>query len=216
MDDGSTDDTREIVGTLAATAPEIRLIAAPHGGISKTRNTSLRAMSSDTDFVAFLDADDLSPAGRLARDAAALEADPSVQFIYSKIRFFDLEDPERLAPSETSHAVDGWIGQLGQAMFRREVLEKAGPFDETLQQSEDLDLWLRIFAEQPKYAISEEVGVYYRKNHGSITENRRQFRQELMRTLFRHRKRQPKLGELGLPRGFISADHMAELKTWVK
>lgn len=216
VDDGSTDSTRDAIDALAATAPEIRLICVPHGGISKARNTALRATRPDTDLITFLDADDLSPAGRLARDAALLKADPSLQFVYSKIRFFDLEDAEHLAPSATSHAVDGWIGQLGQALFRREVLEAAGPFDETLQQSEDLDLWFRIFAEQPKYAVTEEIGVYYRKNHGSITENRRQFRQELMRTLFRHRKRQPKLGELGLPQGFISADHMAELRTWVK
>jgi glycosyltransferase involved in cell wall biosynthesis len=216
VDDGSTDQTRDVIGALAATAPEIRLICATHGGISCARNTALRAMAPDTDLVGFLDADDLSPAGRLARDAAVLAADPSIQFVYSKIRFFDEEDSELLAPSATSHAVDGWIGQLGQALFRREVLERAGRFDETLRQSEDLDLWLRIFAEEPKYAILEDVGVFYRKNHGSITENRRQFRQELMRTIFRHRKRQPRLGELGLPRGFISADHMAELKTWVR
>jgi glycosyltransferase involved in cell wall biosynthesis len=216
VNDGSVDGTGDIVSAMAAEAREIRLVAVPHGGISKARNAALKAMAPDADLVTFLDADDLSPEGRLARDVAILKADPGLQFVYSKLRFFDREDPDRLAPSAQSHIVDGWIGQLGQALFRRQLLERAGPFDETLQQLEDLDLWLRIFGDPPKYAVSDELGVFYRKNHGSVTDNRRQFRQDLMKTVFRHRRRQPQLGELGLPKGFINADHMAELRSWVK
>jgi glycosyltransferase involved in cell wall biosynthesis len=41
VDDGSTDRTCDVVGALAARAPEIRLIGIDHGGISKARNAAL-------------------------------------------------------------------------------------------------------------------------------------------------------------------------------
>jgi hypothetical protein len=61
----------------------------------------------------------------------------------------------------------------------------------------------------------DRIGVFYRKNHGSITENRRQVRQELMKALFR-RKRQAQPGSVFLPEGLLSLDHMPELLTWLK
>jgi glycosyltransferase involved in cell wall biosynthesis len=92
VDDGSADRTSEVVQAIAATAPEIRLVERAHGGISKARNAGLRAIDAATDMVGFLDADDLSPKGRFARDAAVLEADPSFELVYAKIRFFERED----------------------------------------------------------------------------------------------------------------------------
>jgi glycosyltransferase involved in cell wall biosynthesis len=215
VDDGSTDRTCDLVCNMAATAPEIRLIKVDHGGISKARNAALRATAPDTDLVGFLDADDLSPEGRYAHDVAMLQADPSLQVILSKVRFFDREDTAKLAPSASSRAVDGRIVHLGATLLRRELLDGVA-FDETLMQSEDLDFMLRILEPRPKYALSDQIGVFYRKNHGSITENRRQVRQELMKALFRARKRQVQPGPVFLPEGLFSLDHMPELLTWVK
>jgi glycosyltransferase involved in cell wall biosynthesis len=215
VDDGSTDRTCDVVREMAATAPEIRLIKIDHGGISKARNAALRATAPDTDLVGFLDADDLSPEGRYAHDVALLEADPTLQLILSRVRFFDREDTAKLAPSASSRAVDGRIVHLGATLLRRKLLDGVA-FDETLMQSEDLDFMLRILEPRPKYAFSDEIGVYYRKNHGSITENRRQVRQELMKALFRARKRQAQPGPVVLPEGLFSLDHMPELLSWVK
>jgi glycosyltransferase involved in cell wall biosynthesis len=216
VDDGSTDRTCDIVRDMAATAPEIRLIRIAHGGISRARNAALRAMAQDTDLVGFLDADDLSPEGRYAHAVGILEADPSLQLILSKIRFFDREDTEKLAPSANSNATDGRMVHLAATVFRRKLLDGVAPFDETLSQSEDLDFLLRIFEQRPKYVQSDRVGVFYRKNHGGITENRRQVRQELMKAVFRARKRQAHSGPLMLPEGLISMDHVPELLTWMK
>jgi glycosyltransferase involved in cell wall biosynthesis len=215
VDDGSTDRTGDVVRGMAASAREIKLITIDHGGISKARNAALRATAPDADVVGFLDADDLSPEGRYAHDVAMLQADPSLQVILSKVRFFDREDTAKLAPSAGSHAVDGRIVHLGATLLRRGLVDGVA-FDETLMQSEDLDFMLRILEPGPKYALSDQIGVFYRKNHGSITENRRQMRQELMKALFRARKRQARPGPVFLPDGLFSLDHMPELLTWVK
>ena len=216
VDDGSVDRTREVVTALAATTAKIRLIVVPHGGIPKARNAALRAVTPDTDLVSFLDADDLSPSGRFARDVAAFKADPAVELVYSKIRFFDREDPETLAPSATSRWIDARVIQLGAGVYRRELLDRVSPFDEDFISADDTDFLLRIFEQRPKYVLSDEVAVFYRRNHGSITDNRRQVRQEFMKALLRRSKRQAQLGALALPPGLFTGDHMAEVQSWTK
>ena len=216
VDDGSVDRTCDVVAALAATAPEIRLIKATHGGIPKARNAALRGTAPDTELVSFLDSDDLSPPGRFARDVAVFQSDPAIELVYSKIRFFDREDPETLAPSASSHWVDGRVIQLGAGVYRRELLDRVGPFDEDFVQADDTDYLLRIFEQRPRYALSDEVAVYYRRNHGSISQNRRQVRQEFMKALYRRSKRQAQLGRIVVPDGIFSGDHMAELWSWAK
>lgn len=216
IDDGSRDRTCTIVRELMASAPEIRLIENTHGGISKTRNAGLRELSDDTALVSFLDADDLSPEGRFERDITILEADPQIGLVYAKVRFFDLEDQRTLSPRIGANAVDGRVVQLGAGLFRRELIDRVGMFDETLIQSEDLDYLMRIFEERPNYFVSDGVGVYYRKNNGGITGQRRQAQHELMRALFRARKRRSKLAGFEMPKDIFSTDHVADLERWAK
>jgi glycosyltransferase involved in cell wall biosynthesis len=216
VDDGSPDRTCDIVRALAKSAPEVRLIEQPHRGISQARNAGLQAISPETDLVGFLDADDLSPMGRIARDVALMRVDPRLDLIYSKVRFFEEEEPALLAPSASSNVLDGRVVQLGAALFRRAIIDRVGLFDQTLLQSEDLDFILRTFELEPCYYLSDEVGVYYRRNHGSITDNRREARHELMKALLRAKKRQTHGRITPLPVGLLTSDHISALQSWVR
>jgi glycosyltransferase involved in cell wall biosynthesis len=211
VDDGSVDGTSDAVRTLAAAAPEIRLLRVPHGGVSRARNVALQAMAPDTDLVGFLDADDLSPDGRLARDVAAFATDSTLDLIYAKARLFDHEDTEKLAPSLSSRTVDGRIISMAVGLFRRPLLDRVGLFDETLIQAEDMDYLLRTFELEPKYLISDDVSLFYRQHQGSATGNRRQLRHEFMKALLRAKKRG---GKATLPEGVVTVDHVVELRSW--
>jgi glycosyltransferase involved in cell wall biosynthesis len=57
IDDGSTDNTKEIVATYYKTL-DIKYIHQKNQGVSKARNTGLKHVSSKTDYVIFLDSDD--------------------------------------------------------------------------------------------------------------------------------------------------------------
>jgi glycosyltransferase involved in cell wall biosynthesis len=54
VDDGSTDDTLEIVRSIRD--PRLRVLEGAHGGVSRARNLGLEHATGD--FVCFLDADD--------------------------------------------------------------------------------------------------------------------------------------------------------------
>jgi biofilm PGA synthesis N-glycosyltransferase PgaC len=73
-DDGSTDDTREIVAAYAARDPRVRLLAVDHGGKANTLNAALVTVSAP--LVATIDADTLLMPYALKHAVARLVASP--------------------------------------------------------------------------------------------------------------------------------------------
>ncbi|HXQ41264.1 MAG TPA: hypothetical protein VN821_08355, partial [Candidatus Udaeobacter sp.] len=61
---------------------------------------------------------------------------------------------------------------LGACLFRREVFDAVGIFDERLRHCEDVDLMFRILEGGLKLVIMPEVTLFYRIRPGSLTETR--------------------------------------------
>ena len=59
IDDGSTDATPQILAKLAAEDARLRYLTVPNGGPAAARNRALDMLPEGTDYVMFLDADDL-------------------------------------------------------------------------------------------------------------------------------------------------------------
>lgn len=87
VDDGSTDETADIVRAFAAEDPRFRLLPCPRrfGLPAGPRNLGVKAAGGE--YIAFLDADDLWKPEKLANDAAFLERDP-VDLLYSGCDYF--------------------------------------------------------------------------------------------------------------------------------
>jgi GT2 family glycosyltransferase len=60
---------------------------------------------------------------------------------------------------------------MSSAVMRREVFDKAGPFDTTLARSEDLDFWLRAALDFGFDYVSEPL-VLHRKWAAQLTSNK--------------------------------------------
>lgn len=136
VDDGSTDAT----GAVAASFAEVRVITQANGGIAAARNTGLREASAPV--VAFLDADDIWPAGRLAGLHAALTSE--VHAVFGQAVQFG-EGREETAPQPALLA--------GTMLIRREAVARIGDFDEAVKMGEFVDWWAR----------AEEAGVRWRQ-----------------------------------------------------
>jgi glycosyltransferase involved in cell wall biosynthesis len=141
VDDGSTDDTAEVVRQFAE---PVRLLTQTNGGPAAARNHAARAASGE--WLAFLDADDLWLPQKLEREIAFI-SDASVAIVHclaegqeEKLAIPDDVDFERLW---TRNCISN-----SSVLLRRTAFEQAGGFDEdrSLIGVEDYNLWLRLAA----------------------------------------------------------------------
>lgn len=214
VDDGSTDGTGDVVRRLAAEAPQIRLIETPNGGVAKARNVALSAIMTDTDLVTSLDADDLSPRGRFARDVGLFERDPALEVIYGTMIAFRGQIAD-LAPRDDVSSVRIRGVQLGLMLMRADLMRRVGPFDTAFGQAEDIDYIMRTAELGPKMLLSDEISYYYRRHAGNISADGRESRRWLAFAALKSAKRRRADPSLAFPRGFFDPGNFAvEDKDW--
>jgi hypothetical protein len=155
VDDGSTDDTPDV---LASLGQKIRWTRQGNRGPGAARNRGLGMARGE--YVMFLDADDWILPDKLHRQMRQLAASGSAGWVYCDVKYVDesgrllLLASDRFAYRKRSR-LDGWLfSQLFQgnfipvhaALFQRQCLDMAGPFDEDhrLIGVEDWDLLLRV------------------------------------------------------------------------
>ncbi len=162
IDDGSSDDTSTV---LARYGPPVQVIRQHNRGRSAARNTGLGAASGD--LIAFLDSDDWLPPESITRRAIYLEQNPAVGLVYSDA-YLNQEQGElfsqRYPVAHPSGMVFAELAQhcffgVSSVMARRSCLG-SDRFDETLEQGEDFDLWLRLATRCPFAYLPEPLAVY--------------------------------------------------------
>ena len=162
IDDGSTDETRAIVSCVGRDFPEIRLLQNPRKGIAAARNTGLDHIRDDCAFVTFLDADDLSYPGRIARQRARFVDDPNIDVLYGTMEMFQVLDAATQAPA-AGHPTKIIRGPyLQSAMYRPHVIRTVGHFDERFRQGDDTDYVLRVIEQRFNLVLDDGVAAYYR------------------------------------------------------
>ena len=172
VDDGSNDDSARIAQDFGR---GVRVVSQANAGISASRNRGVA--ESTAPLLAFLDADDLWPAGSLGRRLAVLEARPDAECVYGAIEQFvtpelDAEARARLAPAAATMP-----GRLaGSMLLRRSAFLRVGPFDAALRIGETLD-WVARAAEAGLVEVAIPEIVLRRRIHGANTVTRERQRQ---------------------------------------
>ena len=169
IDDGSTDGTAEAVRAMMGENPCIRLFRQINMGIARARNAGLRELLPQTRFVSFLDSDDISPTGRFRVDLACFEADPGLELTYSLIMQADRIDEETLEPAAGRPCPTVRGISMAAGIYRRDLVDRVGGFDEDFVQGEDIDYLLRMFERSSRYVLPDTVAVYYRRHAGNVT-----------------------------------------------
>ncbi|HEX4612249.1 MAG TPA: glycosyltransferase family A protein [Urbifossiella sp.] len=143
VDDGSTDDTAD---RLARFGGRVRYVRQANARVAAARNAGLRAATGDA--VAFLDADDAWHPEKLARQTAALAADPSLGLLATRVFPWPGPYPDPgVSPDVKTIQTEAMLPvnpiTTSSVLVRRTVLDQAGEFDRELFGPEDYDLWLR-------------------------------------------------------------------------
>jgi glycosyltransferase involved in cell wall biosynthesis len=210
VDDGSTDDTVAIVEQLAA--PEVRLLRTPHGGVAAARNAALAALAPDTDIVAWLDADDLSPPGRMVA-AVEIFSGGDVDMLIGMTRIFHATDADPLTPVFDAESATFRSAQLGGVMLSAALTRRVGAFDLEMQQGEDGDYIVRALELQPRYRLSDEIVVYYRRHGHNLTLDSAGLRRGLVLVAMKAARRR-RAGAPAVPQGIFQSTEMWGRKQW--
>ncbi|MBU2693452.1 MAG: glycosyltransferase [Candidatus Eisenbacteria bacterium] len=175
VDDGSTDDTKEIVQSHKSEF--IKYFYKEPTNIPDSRNYAVK--HSMGDYIVWLDSDDELDARALESMVSAFNEDPDVSIVYSdhylvdncgKVyhRFKYTDNPNNGA---LIVAAVNWtpILQCG-TMLKRKVYEEAGGYDTAFLKSEDHEFWVRVLK---KYKFKHvALPLYYRRTHPDNISNR--------------------------------------------
>jgi glycosyltransferase involved in cell wall biosynthesis len=155
VDYESADGTQEIVKDYMRGWPVLELIRAQRPGLAHGRNAGSARCRAP--FVAFLDSDDVWEPIKLERQMALFSvAGPQVGFVHCSYYHIDdrgrhiqnchVTQPKKRDDLLRDLLAEGNVisGSGSAVVVRRELLERAGGFDERLTYAEDWDAWLRL------------------------------------------------------------------------
>ena len=171
VDDGSSDDTREVVEAFRARVPSMRYVFQPNRGQAKALNAGLRVARGA--YAAFLDDDDAWMPEKLARQVARIESDPAVGLVYTAIACTKggailRRQPERPGFTLREMVERGCFIHCSAVLIRRACLDLVGMFDETMSRVKDFDLWMRI-ARHYRLAYLDDVLATYAQHESNMT-----------------------------------------------
>jgi glycosyltransferase involved in cell wall biosynthesis len=124
VDDGSTDASADVA---RAHGPAVRVIAHAPSGAGPARNCG--AAAARHPLLAFLDADDEWPAGRLADQCAALDAAPELDAVFGLVEeFFSPDLADDVAATMRCKPVGAAMLPGGMVLWR-DAFARHGGFD---------------------------------------------------------------------------------------
>lgn len=175
VDDGSTDDTPEVA---AKYGEKIRYIRKANAGLPAARNTGIKHATYP--YIGFLDADDQWAPNFLSQALAHFQKQPAdCGLVASQAVYIDIEGKE-FALKPLRWQVWGLLQvedillktrfSPSAVVARKQALEAAGLFDESLRSSEDRDMWIRIADRYPIYLHEERLAII-RRHRTSMSRN---------------------------------------------
>lgn len=171
VDDGSVDDTKIIVDKFAS---QVRYYFQENQGVSAARNHGIQHAKGD--YIAFLDSDDAWVPEKLERQVNVLQTMPEYSVVLCDYVYIDtsgrkFDECKRRAqfPKNGSIFKDVVLSPYlipSTLLVRKSALDKAGYFDTSLQTAEDIDLFLRLAANEQVYLLEEPLTLITRGLYG--------------------------------------------------
>ncbi|MCR5362901.1 MAG: glycosyltransferase family 2 protein [Bacteroidales bacterium] len=180
VDDGSTDNSAEIVRSYAVNDPRIRLLSKTNGGTATARNVGLKVASGD--YVVFLDADDFLHPEALAKQLEHMTRQRLDVSLMEWSYFVEMENHEIVYMKHTSIKtrifVSLHVSMLTRwgidfsypqhaIMYRMEFLRSHGlAFSEKIRYREDWDFLANVSGIRGVRVaeLRDFEGAYYRQN----------------------------------------------------
>ena len=178
-DDGSTDASSEIADRFAQTDRRIRVLSLPAAGIVVALNEAIAAARGE--FIARMDADDISRSDRLARQVALLKEKPAVGVVSCLVNFGGNRSASRgyaehvawlnsirtSEAIETSRFIESPLAHPS-VVFKRELIQSHGGYHAG-DFPEDYELWLRWMDAGIRFAKVEAELLTWNDSPGRLS-----------------------------------------------
>jgi glycosyltransferase involved in cell wall biosynthesis len=193
VDDGSPDGTRDAALAWRDRMEGVRLtvIGQPNAGPGAARNRAIAA--AETEFLAFLDADDEWLPEKLARSMAHM-ADGDYVLVAHDSFAVDGTGKRRIAGARRFRDAEAapFVGlyrkgfiDTGTVVTRRDAVLAAGGFDTMLANGQDFELWLALLKRPgSRFVVFDEALAHYHLTAGGVmshVERRRRCCMEIAR-----------------------------------
>ena len=153
VDDGSTDDTPELLSRMAD--PRVRVIRHDSSqGVAASRNHG--AAEARGEWIGFVDDDDVWAPDKLASQLDAVDA-AGRTWVYAGVVHVDdhtrlIGGRPPLPPDAVARLVRHYNvvpGGGSNVIVQRDAFQRAGPFDVRLKNTEDWEMWIRLNEQGP-------------------------------------------------------------------
>lgn len=175
IDDGSTDNSVEVINKYAAEDTRIRLLKnGVNRGIVFTRNRGLEECQCD--YMALMDSDDVAAPERLEKEVAFLDEHKEVIAVGGLYQLMDESgklQPEKLKLTESDEEIRARmlfanVMANGTVLLRKEKIDQANiRYREHLHASEDYLFWCEVL-NVGKICNIGEIFQYYRLHENSL------------------------------------------------
>lgn len=177
INDGSTDNTKDIIDIFCKQDDRITLINKNNSGVSDSRNKGLE--QSIGEYISFVDSDDIWLKNNLELKIKALNSN-KVDGVYSFCEIIDekskktgiIKKGDALFTLENMLHWDGnYITIPSGLIFRKSAIQSINGFNIRLSNNADQDLLIRLLAKNHKIGLINEVTWLYRKHSNNMSSN---------------------------------------------
>lgn len=175
VDDGSTDETAEIVQRYGEQDGRIHLLQQANAGGSAARNKGISHVRHD--WLLFLDADDWLLPTHLEKMTAALLQDGSLDAVHCgwhRVAPDGKRDQAHFAPNQPDLFplfAERCVFQPNACLVRGSLVTAVSGFDASLASCQDWDFWQRITRLGTRFGAVPEALALYRTRPGSVSLN---------------------------------------------
>ncbi len=175
VNDASNDTTAEILNQIDD--PRVRVFTNQQNlGLTRSLNKALKHCRGE--YIARMDADDLSHPLRFEKQLSFLERHPSHALVGSSYYMVNETGTTvslvgvltESAQIKTGLKDQNWFGH-GSVMMRKSALDMAGGYDEEFRYAQDYDLWLRL-SELYDVANIQEPLYFWRNTEHAISRHK--------------------------------------------
>lgn len=170
IDDGSTDHSLDIIQDYAKKDSRVHVFQNDgNKGVAYTRNRGLEIC--DSEYMAFMDADDIMPSYRLEHQIEYMDAHPECDVLSGNYQLMDESgNIGQIVQLGRKNAIQVYSALFfenvianGTVVFRNRVIKNTGVcFNEELITLEDYDFWVQLMFKKLSFFIADEVWQYYR------------------------------------------------------